>query len=569
LIEGHPKRRFAAESRASVRARGSEPEPSTAPYVFATFRAVTLACYLAIALGMAFRLLQLFADRGLSQDEAQLALNIMHRSFSGLFHQLDFQQAAPEGFLAIQKIDVWGLGSSEYALRLAPFVAGSLALVMIFFLARNVVSLLAVPLATAFFAVSDPLINWTVYDKQYAIDVLLSVVLLWIGFRMSDQPDHSSTVLLYAGVGTVAVWLSHPSVFTLAGISTALVAGSLVRKDLRHALLVVAASAAWLASFGVFALTYSQNLVYLQTVLRGGSGAFGGSGQDSLDSLRGGFGEFRYASGIPHFLQRGGVDAGQLIFIFAAAFCTIGFIRLVRRNPVKAVALLAPLGFMLIAWGIQKYPLLGRTQLFLVPNFVLLLAEGIVYMVTRAQGASARAASAALAGVVGLALATPAIGHVAHPRRLGDLKPVLRYLAREQRPNDTLYIYYTAEAQFRYYLECACAGATFETRRRAGLWPAIPGPGGEEPFAPALLSVPPRLIVAPYRGKDPSSYTSDLEALRGRKRVWILLSSLDDRRTKRLLRELDRRGKQRASFITGEGENSAAVYLYDLTHPRP
>ena len=528
-----------------------------------------MACYLAITLGIAFRLLQLFANRGLSQDEAQLALNIMHKSFSGLFHQLDFQQAAPEGFLVIQKIDVWGLGKSEYALRLAPFVAGILALAMIFFLARRVVSPLAVPLATAFFAVSDPLINWTVYDKQYAIDVLVSVVVLWIGFRMSDQRDRLSTALLYAAVSTVAVWFSHPSVFTIAGVSTALFADSLVRRDWRRALVVVAASAAGLASFSVFALAYSQNLVYLRTVLRGGSGAFAGSGQDSLDSLRGGFGEFRYASGIPHFLQRGGVDAGQLIFIFAAAFCTIGFIRLVRREPVKAVALLAPLCFMLIAWGIQKYPLLGRTQLFLVPNFVLFLAEGIVYVVTRPQGASARAASATLAGVVGLALAAPAIGHVAHPRRFGDLKPVLRYLAREQRPNDTLFIYYTAEHQFRYYLECGCAGAIFETHRRAGLWPAIPGPGGEEPFAPALLSVPPRLIVPPYRGKDPSSYAPDLERLRGRKRVWLLLSSLDDSRKKRLLRELDRRGKQRASFMTGEGENSAAVYLYDLTQPTP
>jgi hypothetical protein len=568
LIEGHPKQRFAAESRAAVKARGSEPELSTAPYVYATFGIVTLACYLAIAIGIALRLLQLFADRGLSQDEAQLALNIIHRSFSGLFHQLDFQQAAPEGFLAIQKIDVWGLGRSEYALRLAPFIAGSLALVMIFFLARDLLSPLAVPLATAFCAVSDPLINWTVYDKQYAVDVLVTVVALWIGFHINDRPDRSAPILLYAGVSTVAVWLSHSSVFTLAGVSTALVAGSLVRRDWRRALLIVSASAAWLASFGVFVLTYSQNVVYLQTVLRGGgSGAFGGSGQDSLDSLLGGFGEFRYASGIPHLLQRGSVDAGQLIFIFAAAFCAIGFIRLVRRDPVKAVALLAPLGFMLIAWGIQKYPLLGRTQLFLVPNFLLFLAEGIAYVVTRPQGASARAGSAALAGVVGLALAAPAIGHVAHPRRFGDLKPVLRYLAREQRPDDTLYIYYSAEHQFRYYLECA--GATFETGRRAGLWPAIPGPGGEDAFAPALLSMPPRLIVAPYRGKDPSSYASDLEALRGRKRVWFLLSSLDDRRKKRLLRELDRRGRQRASFITGEGENSAAVYLYDLAPPRP
>jgi hypothetical protein len=554
-------------SKAPTSARGRRSDLSTSSYVFVPSRAAAVVCYSVIATGIGLRLLQLLSDRGLSQDEAQLALNIMHRSVPGLFGQLDSQQAAPVGFLAVQKLVVWGLGSSEYALRLFPLVAGSLALVLTFLLAREVISPAAVPLATAFFAVSDPLINWTVYGKQYAVDVLVTVVVLWIGFRLSDRPDRLYVLVLYAGVGTVAVWLSHPSVFVLAGVSTALVAGSLMRKEWRRALVVSLASISWLASLGVFALTLSRNLERLQTALSGTAGAFADSGGHGVHSLRQGFGEFRYASGIPHFLQSGSLDAGQVIFLLAAAFCVVGVISLGRAHAEKAVILVAPLGFMLIAWGLNKYPLLGRTQIFLVPNFVLLLAEGVIYAATRPQRASTRAASVVSAGVIGLALVAPTIGHAVHSRSFGDLKPVLDYLARNERQGDTLYVYYTAQDQFRYYLECGCAGADFEAARNSRFWPIRPGPGGPELFAPQLLSVPPRLIVAAYRGDDPSRYASDLDTLRGARRVWFLVSHLGDSQRRSLLTQLDQRGTQRAAFTTGKGQDLAAVYLYDLTRP--
>jgi hypothetical protein len=398
--------------------------------------------------------------------------------------------------------------------------------------------------------------------------VLVAVVVLWIGFRMSRQPDRLSTLASYAAVGTVAVWFSHPSVFVLAGVSTVLVAGALLRRDWRRALALCAASAGWLGSFGVFTLTVGHNLARLQTALSETPGAFHGSGNQGLHSLREGLGEFRYASGIPHFLTYGSVDAGLLLFFLAACFCVIGFLTLVRERPENAGILIAPLGFMLIAWSLHKYPLLGRTQLFLVPSFILLLAEGVVYAVRRPTGTSARVASVACAAAIGVALAAPAIGHTAQPQRIGDLKPVLRYLAHEQRPGDTLFVYYTAEAQFRYYLECGCGGTDLEIARRSGLWRARPGAGGPQLFAPALQSISPRLVIAPYLGEDPASYVPSLDAVRGRRRVWVLVSHLDENELKKfLLNPLDQRGAQHASFSIGKGRDSAAVFLYDLTRP--
>jgi len=533
-------------------------------------------CYAGVAIGILLRLLQLLANRSLSQDEAMLALNIVHRSYSGLFRQLDFFQGAPAGFLVVQKLAVDALGNNEYSLRLIPFIAGTLALVLMVVLAREAITPTAAPIAVVLFAVSDPLINWTAYAKPYAVDVLVAVIVLWLGLRALHRPDKLGRTVLFASVGAAAIWLSNPSVFVLAGFSTALVGGALVRKEWRRVFVLSAASAAWLASFVVFTLTFLKNLSRFQTLdcasCFGAGGAGGTSGaQTDFHSLRESFGEFRYVAGVPHFLEHGKNDVGLLIFLIAVGFCLVGLISLVARRPDAALALVAPLLFMLIAWGLHKYPTLGRTQLFLVPSFVLLLGEGMAYAVVTARRTSIRVVIATCTGIVALILAAPSFGHVAHPRRFEDMKPVLRYLALKERRDATLFVYYTAQYQFRYYAECGCAGAAFENARKSGLWPIRPGPGGRALFAPALLSVPPRLIIPKYRGQAPSNYVSDLEALTGRRSVWVLLASLDDpRRTETfLLNQLDQRGKRRAAFSVGSGKGEVALYLYNMARRGP
>jgi 4-amino-4-deoxy-L-arabinose transferase-like glycosyltransferase len=532
-------------------------------------RITRAACYVGVLTGIVLRLLQFLANRSLSQDEAMLALNIMHRSFSGLLHQLDFLQGAPQGFLILQKLAVTLLGSSEYSLRIVPFICGSLALVLILPLARETVRPIAVPLAVVFFAFSDPLINWTVYDKQYAVDVLMAVAVLWVGLRLVNRPQRAFEAVLFSVLGVAAIWLSHPSVFVLAGVSAALVVGALTERDWRRVLMISALCSPWLLSFGVFALTSLDELGTLQSEIGGGLGTYAGSGppgSSTFTSLRGGFGQFRYVSGIPHVLEQGSTDLGLLIFLIAVAFCALGLFSLPGRRLEKQVAILAPLVLSLIAWSLDKYPLLGRTQLFLIPSFVLLLAEGMAFAATKPQRAWLKAAGASCSVVVTVAVVAPTLAHVTKPRRFEDLKPVLNYFAARQLPGDTTYVFYTAQYQLRYYMECGCAGSPFENARKAGLWPMRRGRGGSDEFAPALLSVPPRLIVAPFRGRDPQPYVVDFDALHGRKRVWMLFSSLEDDRRTFLLRQLNARGTPLMHFSVGRGKNAVAVYLYDMTH---
>jgi hypothetical protein len=533
-----------------------------------------LASVAAVGIGIMLRLVEFLKNRSLSQDEAQLALNIMNRSFDRLFGQLDFNQAAPQAFLALQKTMVEAIGESEYSLRLLPFLAGTLALVLLPFLARGVVSAPAVPLAVALFALSDPLIYYTTSSKQYAVDVLIATIVLLVGFRFGDRPYQASAALGFAGVGATAIWLSHSSVFVLAGVSAALMVGSLTRRQWRRARNVAAASGAWVVSFGVFFLTALDNVGGIQRTLSSTPGALGVSGPGDAgvpdSELRTSLGAFRYVAGVPHFLERGSNDAGAIIALVAGVFCIAGLVSLIAKRPENGLALISPLVFMLIAWGLGDYPLLGRTQLFLAPIYVLLAAEGVVSLTRKARHRGVRMAVVVSAGIVGAALAAPAVANTVRPRAFHEMKPVLEYIAREELAGDSVYAYYTAQPQLRYYLECGCAGSRFEAAQDAGLWPLRPGRGGPGQWAPALRSVPPRIIVAQDRGIDPSSYLSDLDSLRGRKRVWVLLPAIEQSTRTTFLRELDRRGTRRGMFGVGDvGEFKSVVvaYLYDMTKP--
>ena len=525
----------------------------------------------ALGIGVLLRVVELMAGRSLSQDEAQLALNIIDRPFGHLFAPLDFNQAAPEGFLALQKLVVDAFGADDYSLRLVPFVAGTMALFLLVPLGRRVLSPPAVLLAVGLFAISGPSIFYTATDKQYAVDLLATVLVLLTGMHLEERRLDRSAALIFAAVGAACVWLSHSSVFVLAGVSTALVIGSLLRTEWGSAVRVVAASAAWLISFGIFALTSLDTVAGIQQSLSNTAGAFAGSGATDLTdkgALRTSVGALRYVAGIPHFLRKGPFDVGELVVLLAAALCVVGAVSLLTKRLERGLVLLSPIVFMLIAWGVGKYPLLGRTQLFLVPIYVLLLAEGAVHLVSTARRSALRVGSALATAAVVVAIVVPAIGEAVRTPTLNEMKPVLDHIAREQRLRDTVYVYYTAQPQLRYYLECGCAGPAFEAATRDGRWPLRRAPGGPGQFAPAMRSVPPRLIVGQYRGSDPSAYAGDFDALHGGKRVWILLPEVENSTRESLLHELDSRGTRVATFGVGDVHDFASavvVYLYDMT----
>ena len=71
---------------------------------------INILSWLIIVFGIVVRLVQYLSNRSLWADEAALALNIVNRSYSELGQPLDYDQAAPIGFLWLEKlaIDIFG-----------------------------------------------------------------------------------------------------------------------------------------------------------------------------------------------------------------------------------------------------------------------------------------------------------------------------------------------------------------------------------------------------------------------------------------------------------------------------
>jgi hypothetical protein len=499
------------------------------------------------------------ANVSLSLDESLLALNIHHRTFSQLFDQLDFNQAAPPGFLAIQKAAALLLGDSEFALRAFPLAASVASVVVFPLLARMILSEWMTVVATTLFAAASGLVEYAATGKQYGVDVFAVVLLSWLGLRASRR-SNSLDVAVIAIVGSAAAGFSYPAVFVLFAIGVTLIAQGFAKRELRRVVVTATICLAWLASFGVAYFLTSVNLHHIQDSFRG-SNAFVNPAHPGAAQAY--FGLFRYAAGIPH-LMLGGNDLGRFIAIPAGILVVIGVGWLSIRKPAAASIVYLPIAVAGVASLFGVYPLIPRTTLFAAPAAIIGIAAGTEALTRQGRRTIVVISGVVATAAIGFALVGVGAWRIAHPQRDEEMKPVLRYLAREERPGDTLYLLYTSQYAFRYYLECGCFDAVTRRNRSEGVWPLTKYSGGSEQWAPALASKRPRFVVGTFRGTDAEAYVAAVRRLNGQDRVWVVLSDIPSAERDSLLRGLDKLGPRLASFRAHGDASAAGAYLYDL-----
>ncbi|HEU4453141.1 MAG TPA: glycosyltransferase family 39 protein, partial [Longimicrobium sp.] len=219
---------------------GSGPAPSVHPTDSSTpegdraaaRRRRRLVILAAVAAGIVLRLMQYAVNRALWLDEALLTANLLGRDWAGLFGRpLDYAQTAPWGFLAAEKLISLVLGTSEYALRLLPLIAGIAGVLLAPRVARRLVSRPAVPLAVAVFALAPYLVYYSSEIKQYALDATLTLAVLGLAWDAARSPSPKRAALLLGAAGAAAVWFSQPVVFVLAGTTLAVGLHALRRGD--------------------------------------------------------------------------------------------------------------------------------------------------------------------------------------------------------------------------------------------------------------------------------------------------------------------------------------------------
>ena len=173
---------------------------------------------LLVIFGILVRLIQYINNRSLWHDEGAIVLNIVNRSYLELLELLDYNQAAPIGFLWIEKLAVSLLGDNEYALRLFPLICGVIALIVFSRLVHYYTSGIAVPIAIALFACLKYTLAYSTEVKQYSSDLMITLLLYLFLVPIRHEILKRGQIVWLSLLGAIAIWFSHPAVLVLAGL---------------------------------------------------------------------------------------------------------------------------------------------------------------------------------------------------------------------------------------------------------------------------------------------------------------------------------------------------------------
>lgn len=477
-----------------------------------------------IAIGAALRLRQYFADSPLWLDESYLAINLVERSFAGLFQPLEFNQTAPIGFLMLEKLAATLFGAGEYSLRLVPLGAGLAGLWLFSQVARRLLDPAMAAVALLFFVFSERLIYYSAEVKQYSCEVAMGL-LLALGFlKVSAEPITARRTAAMAVLGALALWFSHPATFILGAIGLTLAGTAVIKRDWKRLAALGAAGAVWAASFAALYAVSFQHSISAPVLQQYWASAFMPMPPWSAKALR-------WLWDITYFIFH--TYAGFHFGTVAVLLMLLGIATMFRAAPGVGLILCLPVALALLASALRKYPFTDRLLLFALPAIFLFITAGIGAVRERLH-CSIRWAWAALPALLLYFPLTMDISDLSLPNAHEDARPALQYVVWHRQADDVLYLYHGVQPQCGYYFI------------RWGISNA-------------------QCVVGSDSLHDFSAYKRDLLPLAGKRRVWAVFSHMrkwpgvDEEGY--ILSCLNDMGERKDQIVT----RGSSAYLYDLS----
>jgi hypothetical protein len=328
-----------------------------------------------MAVGVTARLLRYLLRFPLWGDEAMLSMNLMDRDYAGLMRPLDCHQVAPLLFLWTERTAVKLLGFNEWALRLFPLLCGIASLYFFQRLARLLLRGNALVLAVGIFAVAYSGLRYASETKPYAVDQLVSTIVIWMAVQWWRQPGDTRWLWALTAFTPLALGVSYPAVFVVGGTS------------LTVAMLLLKASSprGWRAWVALNLALAGSFLVWFKLAVEGQSGAelniMGRMWEET-------FPPHGSLSGLLWWLLR--VHAGPLLAVpiggdhwgsaGTALLCIVAAAVLIRRGRYRMLLLCAaPFALNLLAAAMHRYPYGGhmRLAMHLAPLIAILAGIGL------------------------------------------------------------------------------------------------------------------------------------------------------------------------------------------------
>lgn len=481
-----------------------------------------------VAVGIVLRLIRYFANRSLWLDESFLAESLLTYSFKQLATEpLANWQAAPVGFLWLEKLAVVLLGTGEYALRLVPLIASVISVPLFRALARRYLPAAGALLALTLFATVEPLVYYGSEVKQYGVDVTMTLAVPLAASYVSERHDGHWRITRLAIVGGLALLLSHPAVFVLPAVLVEHF-GSVYRADPRKRAAFVALASFWLV---LFALDYG--LLLRPLTKHEGLHAYWASAYMPYD--------WSAVPWIGQALRGIFADYGTMwmpladVAMLAAAG---GMIWLWLKDRRVLTLLVLPVAFALVASMLHRFPFSGRLILFVVPLAILLTGAGVQALLD-----SLKSSHRFVGAIIVLLIAGPTVGRAAffavRPPGREEIKPVLAHVREHRQAGDVIYTLNLTQVPFHYY--------------RDGF--------GVGPDRFGLRDL--RWVVGDRVETTEANFAAQFEPLRGTPRLWILMTHFGGPPDESVVipAVLDRMGGKLDEFSA----RGARVLLYDLS----
>ncbi len=336
---------------------------------------IAISTWSILTIGIAARLLRYGLRFPLWGDECLLAANFLDRGFLALLRPLNYHQVAPVTFLWLELAATKCLGFTEYSLRLVPLLAGITSPILLYRFAKRQLEPMAALFAVGFFAVSSYAIRHSAEVKPYAIDSLVTLILLSAAYRAWRCPERAAGFWFLAPLGGIAVLMSYPSVFVVGAISVVLL------PTIWHA----ARPSLWLSFLG-YNLTAA--IAFLIVLASSAGPQFQAERQVMQDYWSRAFPPVHHLKELPLWLldahtgemfayplgsEKGGSTLTFLCF-------AVGMVALWRRTDRRLASItLATLGLALFAAALGRYPYGGHPRLmqYVAPLICLVAGMGL------------------------------------------------------------------------------------------------------------------------------------------------------------------------------------------------
>jgi hypothetical protein len=548
----------------------------------------------ALAVGIALRVVDYLRLTSFNIDEARVALNVGMRSYLHLLPPLDHDQSAPLLFLWAEKLVAGLLGMNELALRIVPLIAGIATIALLVPAARRFLEGRAAILALALVACAPGLVQYSATLKQYAVEAFATVLLLKLFADWWVDPQSRRARLALVIGGALSVWLAAPAVFMLAGVWSGIF---LTRGRSSRLLFPAAAGLAWGVSFiPAYVLVYRSAALnpYMKRFWEPSFLHFDNSASllnaaISLRSLVWG----AQIETLP-FIPRVATVwlAFHTLAVALGCISLLGALHLARRNGAAVCALvMGPLLAVGVAAALGLYPVARRTTLFILPLVIVAIAGGLAELIHRLPARYRGFAWAATAVcVLGPNLVVSTLSSLNYNQAY-PLRPMVAELQQRRRSGEPLYISAGAIPAWTYYSTdwtapdtmrvrllnrlAAPTGPAFENAPSRGR-PVSADEGRDLHYAtawgPEFLGLPSGIeswaLVGPLGEAKPDTGWAAHEAARIRaaadSTVWVLMSQHRDIEME-LLDEIERCGGH-ATFLLNP--NGAVLARYEFREPR-